>query len=227
MIRCMNDKKIGALTIGQSPRVDAIPEMEPFLNGVEIMQAGALDGLNEAEINALAPDGGGDILVSRLRDGSWVTMEEAKLIPLLQEKVDLLCAQGVNLLLMMCTGKFPNVLRAKVPIVYPQRLLYGVVPAIAGDSCIGVVTPDKKQLEQSLRNWKAVASNVVAVCGNPYDLNTDWTQIGRELVRKQVEWIVLDCIGYNRQIKDFLQRYTRKPVILPRTLLARVVGEML
>ena len=33
---------IGALTIGQSPRTDVIPEIQEFLGGVEILQAGAL-----------------------------------------------------------------------------------------------------------------------------------------------------------------------------------------
>ena len=35
-------KKIGAITVGQSPRVDLIPEIQPILgDSVEIIQAGA------------------------------------------------------------------------------------------------------------------------------------------------------------------------------------------
>ena len=44
---------IGALTIGQSPRTDVIPEIQEFLGGAEILQAGALDGLSRAEIDEL------------------------------------------------------------------------------------------------------------------------------------------------------------------------------
>lgn len=41
-------KKIGAITVGQSPRVDLIPEIQPILgDSVEIIQAGALDGLSK------------------------------------------------------------------------------------------------------------------------------------------------------------------------------------
>ena len=44
-------KKIGAITVGQSPRVDLIPEIQPILgDSVEIIQAGALDGLSKEEI---------------------------------------------------------------------------------------------------------------------------------------------------------------------------------
>ena len=43
-------KKIGAITVGQSPRVDLIPEIQPILgDSVEIIQAGALDGLSKGE----------------------------------------------------------------------------------------------------------------------------------------------------------------------------------
>ena len=220
-------KKIGALTIGQSPRVDAIPEMEPHLVGVEILQAGALDGLTRGEMDALAPEGNGDVLVSRLRDGSWVTMEERKIIPLLQKQVDNLCRQGVELIAMLCTGKFPDVLQANVPIVYPQRLLYGVVPTLASGGRIGVVAPDPTQLEQCVRNWSAVSNNVAVVAGNPYDPASDWKRVAEELIREKADWIVLDCIGYTSQVKALLQQYTGKPVILPRTLLARLVGEIL
>ena len=49
-------KKIGAITVGQSPRVDLIPEIQPILgDSVEIIQAGALDGLSKEEIAKFVP----------------------------------------------------------------------------------------------------------------------------------------------------------------------------
>lgn len=37
---------LGTVTIGQTPRTDLIPEMKQFLGaGVDILEAGALDGL--------------------------------------------------------------------------------------------------------------------------------------------------------------------------------------
>ena len=44
-------KKIGAITIGQSPRIDVIPEMQEILGeNVIILEAGALDGLTKKDI---------------------------------------------------------------------------------------------------------------------------------------------------------------------------------
>ena len=78
------NKKIGAITIGQSPRNDLIPEIESYLGGAEILQMGSLDGLDKSEIQKLAPDTDDTVLVSKLRDNSWAVMGERKIIPLLQ-----------------------------------------------------------------------------------------------------------------------------------------------
>ena len=37
--------------------------------------------------------------------------------------------------------------------------------------------------------------------------------------------VILDCMGYTQEMKNEVCRITGKPVILPRTLLARVVRE--
>ena len=67
--------KIGAITIGQSPRVDLMPDMEKiFMDSIEVIQMGGLDGLTKEEIETFTPQGPDDhVLVSRLRDGSSVT----------------------------------------------------------------------------------------------------------------------------------------------------------
>ena len=67
-------KKIGAITVGQSPRVDLIPEIQPILgDSVEIIQTGALDGLSKEEIAKFVPRPGENVLVSRLTDGTSAT----------------------------------------------------------------------------------------------------------------------------------------------------------
>ena len=86
--------KIGALTIGQSPRNDLIPEIEAFFKGAEIIQLGALDGLSKEQIADLAPSGDDEILVSKLKDDSWALMAESKIISLLQERTDELCRRS-------------------------------------------------------------------------------------------------------------------------------------
>ena len=71
---------IGLVTIGQSPRVDVVPEMTAVMGpGVDVREAGALDGLSRAEIAALAPTGDDEILVTRLAAGSSVFLGKQKI----------------------------------------------------------------------------------------------------------------------------------------------------
>ena len=99
--------KIGALTIGQSPRNDLIPEIEAFFKGAEIIQLGALDGLSKEQIADLAPSGDDEILVSKLKDDSWALMAESKIISLLQERTDELCRRQVWVL--CCIAAFAGI----------------------------------------------------------------------------------------------------------------------
>ena len=45
---------VGLVTIGQSPRPDIVPDMAAIIGpGVDIREAGALDGLSRADVEAL------------------------------------------------------------------------------------------------------------------------------------------------------------------------------
>lgn len=217
-------KLIGAITIGQSPRDDVVPEMEALLDGVTFLQSGVLDGLTKDEIAALAPTAGEELLVSRLRDGGWVRMGEGKILPIVQRRIDALQKQGVELIVLLCTGKFPDVFCSQMPLIFPQRLLYGVAPHLAEH--IGVVNPDAGQLAQCRENWGAVAKKVTAVSANPYEGAAGLEDAAARLVEAGAQICVLDCIGYSREMKERLRALTGLPVILPRTLLARVLAEM-
>ena len=49
-------KKLGVITIGQSPRSDVVPEIIPYLgDNVEVIEAGALDGLTYEEMKNIKP----------------------------------------------------------------------------------------------------------------------------------------------------------------------------
>ena len=39
------------------------------------------------------------------------------------------------------------------------------------------------------------------------------------------DFIVLDCIGYNKEMKHKMEQLTGRPVILPRSFLAGVIRE--
>ena len=170
-------KKIGAITIGQAPRTDVMEDLDDILRGdVELIQAGALDLLTLEEVETLRPDGTGNTLVSRMRDGTGVMLQEQKILPLLQQRIHDLEEQGVSAILIMCTGEFP-------------------------------------------------VETVIPVQWNPYLESESESAVSR-LRDEQVDLAVMDCFGYSRKMRDFAAQSLGKPVILSRTMAARVLLEI-
>ena len=219
--------KIGAITVGQSPRVDVTEDiLDMFGPEVQLLEKGGLDGLSKEEILAFAPQNDEYVLVSRLQDGSSVTFAEKYILPRLQDCINQLEREGVSLIMFFCTGDFPNVFTSSVPLIFPNRILQGVVPALVGPLGIIVVIPSPLQIEQSLEKWEGLVPHVSIVAASPYGR---WDQL--EIAAQKVSGmegnlIVLDCIGYSQRMKELFARKTGKQVVLSRTILARVVSEL-
>ena len=219
--------KIGAITVGQSPRVDAIPEMEPILgDSIEILQMGGLDGLTREEIAAFQPREHDHILVSRLNDGSSVTFGESHILPRLQSAIHTLEEQGVSMILFLCTGEFPETFSARVPLLFPNQILTAVVPALIPNGRLTVLTPSASQTEQTEKKWEAFVSSVTIIPASPYEGAESVLEKAAAIHPENTDLIVLDCIGYTLEMKERIHALTGKPVILPRTLLARIIREL-
>ena len=123
---------IGLVTIGQSPRVDVVPEMAAVMGpGVEVREAGALDGLSGAEIAALAPTGDDEILVTRLADGTSVFLGKQKIVGHVEARIAALEREGVTVTALLCTGAFPP-LRATRALIQPSPCCSARCAACAG-----------------------------------------------------------------------------------------------
>lgn len=215
--------KVGFITIGQSPRIDVVPEIKPYLGNVEIIECGALDGLTLEEIKELEPKKGDYVLVSRLKDGTQVRLGREKIVKRLQECIKKL-EKEVDVIGVLCTGEFPKLTSQKL-FVEPSLLLLKTVEVL-GISKLGVIVPDPDQIEMTKHKWKGVCKNIEVRSVSPYVGNEEeLTKVAQEL--KDCDLIVFDCIGYTLNAKKIVKKVTEKPVVLPRTLMARVIGELL
>ena len=217
-------KKLGLITIGQSPRVDVTPDLEPIFGpDIQLCQAGALDGMTAQEIAAFAPEEGDYVLISRLRDGSSAVFAEKHILPRLQQCIYDLEAEGVELIMFLCTGSFPN-FESHVTLVFPCAVLNGTVPALASRSRIAVITPKQEQETQCAEKWKNYVQSVQVTWGSPYGDPEELDRAARETASWDVE---LDCMGYTSAMKERVHQLSGKPVVLSRTIAARVVMELL
>jgi protein AroM len=217
---------VGLVTIGQSPRPDIVPDMAEIIGpAVEIREAGALDGLGRPEIDALAPRGGDEILVTRLADGTPVFLGRQRIEGLLEQRIAALESAGAGLTALMCTGDFPK-LRASRPVVQPQPVLVGTLRGMSWPGRLGVLVPSVPHVPQAIERWRGEGFEPVVAALSPYE-EEDPAAVRRaaETVRG-TGLVVLDCMGFRRKTRDELRELTGVPVLLANLLVARVIAEL-
>lgn len=218
---------IGAITIGQSPRVDMTSDLLSLLSpNIELLEFGALDDYTYDEVKHLfSPRQGDDVLVSRMRDGRQVSLSEKAIIPLIQSCIHKAEDAGVTSILLLCTGKFPS-FHSRVLLLYPQPIVQSLVEKLCAGEKIGVMVPEDEQMEEVRKKWKESGIEIHVVSGSPYKDIKNVLAAAEELRRDDIALICLDCMGYTREMKHQIASLTKKPVILPRTVISRIVDEL-
>ena len=142
--------KIGAITVGQSPRTDLTPEMLPILgDSISLIQMGGLDGLTRERNRGLRSGRRRSRAVSRLTDGSSVTFGESHILSRLQDCIDALENDGVSMIVFFMhrriSGELP--LKSSVNLSEPDPDCHGAcrlsrLPAGSADTVAGTDLPD-------------------------------------------------------------------------------------
>jgi RimJ/RimL family protein N-acetyltransferase len=218
---------IGAVTIGQSPRDDVLPDVASRLHATDrIVQRGALDGLAPAELASLAPRQGGDVLVTQLRDGTEIVVSADLIVPLLQQALDRVVAQGAQLVAVLCSGSFEG-LHSCVPVLFPGDMLRKLTAGMAEGRRLGIIVPAAGQADEARRHWEGRARAVRVLAASPYGDPGEVSRAAAVLAGWRAEVVVLDCIGFSRATQALVQGIVRAPVIVPRTVLAGALAARL
>ena len=224
----MSKAKIGMVTIGQAPRADVVPDMATLLPGVEILEAGALDGLDPAAISQLAPEGDDEILVTRLADASPVFVGKSRVLSRVKARIAALEDQGVALTVLLCTGAFPR-LSARRPLLEPQQVLLGVLRGLSYPGCLGVLTPSERHVPQTTARWRADGFEAAIVPLSPYEEHDPaaLTRAAAALRAAGAGLVVMDCIGFRDVTRRDLAARLGVPVVVANLLVARLAAELL
>lgn len=221
--------KVGTLTIGQSPRVDIIPEIREVLgSGVEIVEKGALDGLDLDDVKEFYPEPTDYILITRMRDGSEVKVAERHIIERMRRCIsDFEQEAAVDLVILLCTGEFPDIESQKI-VLRPDRVMLRTVQGIMDRGKMGVVVPLPDQVPQLRKRWETLNLQLFMEAVSPYaGTDEELKEVAGRIKALDVDLIVLDCLGFGKTTKAIFREVTRKPVLLPRTVVGRIAREML
>lgn len=216
---------LGLVTIGQSPRTDVVESMFGERAPVSFIEDGALNDLNRQQIDDLRPNLNEMPFVTRLRDGSEVVVAKKRLMPHMNRAVSRLEAAGCTTICVLCTGEFPPLGTSSL-VIYPDRIVRNVVDAILPDGVLGVLMPHAGQAESMRSKWTTKTRSAITGVASPYSAAGHVAQEVERLEAAGARSIVLDCMGFDRQMLADARRNTTKPVILSNGIVGSVLVEI-
>jgi protein AroM len=189
---------VAALEIGQSPRPDLLAELTAVLpDGVELLEIGALDGIDPAAVPPIGPDSANP-LSTRLADGRHILVDEPWIAPHLQAAAHRAEAAGADAILLLCAGGFDD-LRSDRPLIRPAEAV-GRALRDRGVRAILVVVPSTGQIAASEAKWRVLGFEPVMLSAPLPDA------IDAVLVAAAgLPAVVLDYVGHPAEVVDRLE----------------------
>jgi protein AroM len=189
---------VAALEIGQSPRPDLLAELAAVLpDGVELLEIGALDGIDPASLPPIGPDAANP-LSTRLADGRHVLVDEPWVAPHLQAALRRAEAAGAEAILLLCAGGFHD-LWTKRPLIRPAEAV-GRALRDRGVRAILVVVPSTGQIPASEAKWRALGFDPVMLSAPLPDAIDAVVAAAVGLPA-----VVLDYVGHPAEVIDRLE----------------------
>lgn len=225
----MRARKLGTITIGQAPRADITPILDAALpREVERLHVGLLDGLTRAEIAArFATRPGQPELITRLLDGSVVTIDRAAAGEAAKAKLAELEAKGCTTILLLCTGQFAALSTRAAWLVEPDHIVPPAVAALAEAHQVGVVVPLPSQVASEGGKFSGLRRPPIYGVASPYaEGDQALAEAARRLRAEGAEVLLMDCMGFVERHRRIAADAAGCPVILSNALIAKLTAEV-
>jgi DNA-binding CsgD family transcriptional regulator len=217
-------QRVASITLGQTPRADLVPDILAHLPmALEVQEFGALDGLSEADISALAPRATESCLITRLSDGRNVIVSRQRMAERLENICRMIDATRFDLLIVLTTGLFRD-FESACPTVNAQRAMDASIAAMAATGqTVGVVYPLLRQVNENT-HWQVPGCDLRyshAASGSSADMQ----RVALEL--SGCDLVVLNSVGYVEADRLALATLTHRPVILARRVVSGAISLLL
>jgi protein AroM len=220
-------RTLGIITIGQAPRNDIADLFAAHAPaGTKVVLRGALDGLSDAEVDAVRPENGADTLYTRLRGGRDVKISKKAVIVRSPGTIAKLRADGCDAMVYACTGNFPS-MEGDEGVLFPSRVLNGLATALLPRGRLGLLIPLAEQAEKLSTKWARPGLEVVAEALAPSADAREADAAARRLAAKQPDLVAMDCMSYTPLTKEQVKPALGVPALLAITATGRVLREIL
>lgn len=213
------------VTIGQSPRTDMLADILAHMSSdIAPVERGALDGLTDSEIAALAPQPGEGTLLTKLRDGRDVIVGKRSIEQRIAAILTELDGEGFDLLVLLCTGDFGSSI-TRTPLLHAQYVIEHFALGMAGNAQkVGVILPDAEQLKE----YQGLgALPVKAVSASPYSSDHEQALRDAGAALADTDVILLHCMGFTEAMRGIVAQAADRPAFAPRRLIAHAIDLML
>lgn len=218
---------LGIVTIGQAPRDDiAALFAAQAPAGTKVILRGALDGLSDAEVDALPPSSGADTLYTRLRGGRDVKISKQAVIDRSPTALARLRADGCDAIVYACTGEFPP-MEGDEGVLFPSRVLSGLAEGLLPRGRLGLLVPFAEQEEKLKAKWARAGVEVVVEALVPSADPQEIVEVAGRLAAASPDLIALDCMSYTPATKAIVKEYVKAPTLLAITATGRMLRELL
>jgi protein AroM len=215
-------RRIALVTIGQTPRDDAVPEIVQMIaRPVLVEEFGVLDDLDDGEIAAQMPGPGDESLYTRLRDGRHVVVSTSFVARRLATLVGRIDRAGHDIIAIISTGVFER-LASRTPLINGQRVVDAWIEALVmGDSQIGIVYPLQRQtLERHSHQAHGTLiqnPHVLALSGEDFHLEDTAARL------RGCDLVLMHSVGYTEGMARDMAALTGKPVVTARRIIAGAI----
>ena len=216
------------VTIGQTPRLDMVPEMQGEIlaglpaEALEITEFGVLDGKDGAALEAFAAREGHPTFATRLNDGREMVVDVAAI----ESELNRLLA-GIDgrfdLIVLLCTGTRIEPLSRSL-VIEAQRIVDANFEAIgASAQRLGVLLPLQRQVEE-FGQRHVFTRPVTLAAASPY-ADGDFEAAAEILAG--CDLVVMHCMGFSAGMAARMRGAVKAPILVSRRVVAGAVRQLI
>ena len=189
--------------------------------------SGALDGVSDDEIRALASGDDVDLFAVPLSDGSFAMVDHDKLDEVCTRSAAELKANGAGLVFVFCTAPWYQ-LESVDDVLVPFRLLENnalTLMKMRKGSKLGVMQPAEETKDFEIKHWLELGVEVTSAVADSFGEDNDAiAAAAKQLEDDGAGVVVMDCLAYTESHYEAARAAVDIPVILPMSFLASVVN---
>ena len=160
--------------------------------------------------------------MTRLRDGREVALAKAKIEALMEALLLRLDAQGLDAIVLLCTGQFKG-LNLRTLLVESQVVVDETLATLVGSvHCLGILVPHREQIAE-FHKIAAADHRLRFSHASPYG-DQRFAEAGRELSQSGI--IVMHCMGYSEDMRQQVAKASGRPVLLARQIVGTALRDL-